>query len=236
MLTLKVHTARALRNHPRARRGHSRDAADLGHAQPPRSWRQCARAPPSSPGALRLQPPGCTGRGDLCRALFKPANRSLRGARRGSFKFGAEALRLGGRSRLGVRCPVRARAGGRGGPLALSVPSALRTWPPWGANQSPHSPARELGIPLPPSGASGLARTGAAPGAPSLEARGRWGCPAEGLELHLRWPLAARLPDLAGAASALCACPCCGGGVPGDGGTGGLGSEPCSPLAPSSLQ
>ncbi|KAM5251126.1 G2 and S phase-expressed protein 1 isoform 3-T3 [Hipposideros larvatus] len=102
MLTLKVHTARALRNHPRARRGHSRDAADLGHAQPPRSWRQCARAPPSSPGALRLQPPGCTGRGDLCRALFKPANRSLRGARRGSFKFGAEALRLGGRSRLGV--------------------------------------------------------------------------------------------------------------------------------------
>lgn len=65
MLTWKVHTARALRNHPPALRAHRRRGAHLGHAQPTRAWRPCTRAPRPVSRALRLQPPGCTAHGDL---------------------------------------------------------------------------------------------------------------------------------------------------------------------------
>lgn len=129
---LKVHTARARRQPP------------FGAARPEQGRggpRTCAADPQLEavrtrdtviPRALRLQPPGCTGHGDLCSALFKPANRSLRGARRGPFKCGAEARWLGGRSRLRVRCRVWARAGGRGGPVCPEDLAAV------GTNQSCH--------------------------------------------------------------------------------------------------
>lgn len=192
---------------------------------------------------LRPRPPTTTPRMHWarrpCRALFEPANRSLHRARRASFKFEEEAR---GRDIAAARGEGIWLGSGWGpwGPLAPSFGTTVRTWPLRGQTTVCTVRPESWEFRCPHPGRSGPSRIGVAPELPAWRRAASGGasrrvssCMSVGLWLpfSLNWPQppARSVPVRAAATHAA-------GSHSGDGGTGGLGSEICSPLSPSSLQ